>query len=194
MYRTGFVGVVADLVGAVRPGREVDDRALLELPFACERAQRGLPAEQDQELLRPVVEVEDHEVAGAELVEARTEKRARRNEPLRRRAAAGPVLLLLAPGVVPDVRFAHAMTLADKEAIFCHVYEMRATRLVSLLLLLQTRGQLTAAELAEQLETSVRTIHRDVESLAAAGVPVEAVRGPAGATGSPAATGHASRV
>jgi predicted DNA-binding transcriptional regulator YafY len=57
---------------------------------------------------------------------------------------------------------------------------MRATRLVSLLLLLQTRGQLTAAELAGHLETSVRTIHRDMESLAAAGVPVEAVRGPAG--------------
>ncbi|MGH2933983.1 MAG: helix-turn-helix transcriptional regulator [Gaiellaceae bacterium] len=57
---------------------------------------------------------------------------------------------------------------------------MRATRLVSLLLLLQTRGQLTAADIAELLEVSVRTIHRDVESLAAAGVPVEAVRGPAG--------------
>jgi len=57
---------------------------------------------------------------------------------------------------------------------------MRATRLVSLLLLLQTRGQLTAAEIAGTLEVSVRTVHRDVESLAAAGVPVEAVRGPAG--------------
>src|SRR6266571_2486688 len=57
---------------------------------------------------------------------------------------------------------------------------MRATRLVSLLLLLQTRGQLTAAELGETLEVSVRTVHRDVESLAAAGVPVAAVRGPAG--------------
>jgi len=57
---------------------------------------------------------------------------------------------------------------------------MRATRLVSLLLLLQTRGQLTAAEIADRLDVSVRTVHRDVESLAEAGVPVEAVRGPAG--------------
>ena len=57
---------------------------------------------------------------------------------------------------------------------------MRATRLVSLLLLLQLRGQLTAAELAGHFEVSVRTIHRDVEALVAAGVPVEAVRGPAG--------------
>jgi predicted DNA-binding transcriptional regulator YafY len=57
---------------------------------------------------------------------------------------------------------------------------MRATRLVSLLLLLQTRGRLTAAEIAGTLEVSVRTVHRDVQSLAAAGVPVEAVRGVAG--------------
>jgi predicted DNA-binding transcriptional regulator YafY len=57
---------------------------------------------------------------------------------------------------------------------------MRATRLVSLLLLLQLRGQLTAGELAGHFEVSIRTIHRDVEALAAAGVPVEAVRGPAG--------------
>jgi predicted DNA-binding transcriptional regulator YafY len=57
---------------------------------------------------------------------------------------------------------------------------MRATRLVSLLLLLQLRGQLTATELAEHFGVSVRTIHRDVEALGAAGVPVEALRGPAG--------------
>ena len=57
---------------------------------------------------------------------------------------------------------------------------MRASRLVSLLLLLQTRGRLTAAELASQLEVSERTIQRDAEALAAAGVPIEAVRGPAG--------------
>jgi predicted DNA-binding transcriptional regulator YafY len=57
---------------------------------------------------------------------------------------------------------------------------MRASRLISLLLLLQMRGQATAAELAGHFGVSVRTVHRDVESLTNAGVPVEAVRGPGG--------------
>jgi predicted DNA-binding transcriptional regulator YafY len=57
---------------------------------------------------------------------------------------------------------------------------MRATRLVSLLLLLQVHGRLTAAELAERLDVSVRSIYRDIHALAEAGVPVVADRGPAG--------------
>jgi predicted DNA-binding transcriptional regulator YafY len=57
---------------------------------------------------------------------------------------------------------------------------MRASRLVTLLLLLQARGRLTAGELAEELEVSERTIYRDLFELGAAGVPVYGERGKGG--------------
>lgn len=57
---------------------------------------------------------------------------------------------------------------------------MRAGRLLSILLLLQTRVRLTAEELAREFGVSVRTIYRDVDELSAAGVPVFADRGPGG--------------
>jgi predicted DNA-binding transcriptional regulator YafY len=49
---------------------------------------------------------------------------------------------------------------------------MRADRLVAALLLMQSRGQVTAAELAAELEVSVATARRDLEALSAAGIPV----------------------
>ncbi|MFE7041703.1 helix-turn-helix transcriptional regulator [Streptomyces atratus] len=54
---------------------------------------------------------------------------------------------------------------------------MKSDRLLSILLLLQTRGLVPATELAERLEVSVRTIYRDIEALSASGVPVYAERG-----------------
>ncbi|MGW7268749.1 helix-turn-helix transcriptional regulator [Streptomyces sp. NPDC054842] len=57
---------------------------------------------------------------------------------------------------------------------------MKSARLVSILLLLQTRGRMTAAELAERLEVSVRTVYRDVEALHAAGAPLYGDAGHAG--------------
>jgi predicted DNA-binding transcriptional regulator YafY len=49
---------------------------------------------------------------------------------------------------------------------------VRADRLVAALLLMQARGQVTASELATELEVSVATARRDLEALSAAGIPV----------------------
>jgi len=57
---------------------------------------------------------------------------------------------------------------------------MRADRLFSIVLLLQSHRQLTSRDLAGRLEVSPRTIHRDMEALSGAGIPVVAERGTGG--------------
>src|ERR1700734_501822 len=57
---------------------------------------------------------------------------------------------------------------------------VRADRLLSLVLLLQARGRVTARALAAETGVSIRTVYRDLEALSAAGVPVLSEPGPGG--------------
>ena len=57
---------------------------------------------------------------------------------------------------------------------------MRASRLLSILTTLQARGRVTAGELADECEVSLRTIYRDIDALSAAGIPVYSERGSEG--------------
>ena len=54
---------------------------------------------------------------------------------------------------------------------------MKASRLLSILMLLQARGRLTAGALAQAMEVSERTVLRDIAQLSAAGVPLRGERG-----------------
>jgi predicted DNA-binding transcriptional regulator YafY len=54
------------------------------------------------------------------------------------------------------------------------VFHVRASRLLSIMMLLQAKGRMSADSLAEELEVSVRTIYRDIDQLTLAGVPVYA--------------------
>lgn len=57
---------------------------------------------------------------------------------------------------------------------------MRVHRMISILLLIEAKGKIKAKELAEELETSVRTIYRDVDALCEAGIPLTTDTGPNG--------------
>jgi predicted DNA-binding transcriptional regulator YafY len=57
---------------------------------------------------------------------------------------------------------------------------VRASRLLSILLMLHARGRVSAQALADELEVSLRTVYRDIEALGSAGIPVYATRGRAG--------------
>ncbi|MFM0499212.1 helix-turn-helix transcriptional regulator [Paraburkholderia caffeinilytica] len=58
--------------------------------------------------------------------------------------------------------------------------QMRASRLLSILMTLQARGRVTAQSLADECAVSLRTIYRDIDALSAAGVPVQSERGAEG--------------
>ncbi len=75
------------------------------------------------------------------------------------------------------LRESHTWTI---RRLHCQGVSVKSSRLLATVLLLQTKGRRTAAQLAEELDVSVRTVYRDVEALHAAGRPRLRRRGPPG--------------
>ncbi len=69
---------------------------------------------------------------------------------------------------------------------------MRIHRLIAILALLESRGRMKARELAGALETSIRTVHRDLATLCESGIPIASIAGPCG--GFELMSGYASRL
>src|SRR5579884_1436149 len=82
--------------------------------------------------------------------------------------------------LTPAVMICGMLMKEDESMSFWRGNLMRADRLLSIMMMLQTRGHITARELAERLEVSERTIYRDLEALGMAGIPIYTERGPGG--------------
>ena len=79
---------------------------------------------------------------------------------------------------VPDLSGAWDLPNRSPSGRFEREYpDVRADRLVAILLMLQTKGQVTAAEVAEELEVSERTARRDLDALGMAGLPIYSRQG-----------------
>jgi predicted DNA-binding transcriptional regulator YafY len=82
--------------------------------------------------------------------------------------------------VYPDIYCQGFVLALIKSGFYQGKNHMRADRLLTLIMLLQKRGRMTAKEIAEKLEISERTVYRDIDALSSVGIPVYSESGRAG--------------